>query len=361
MSTEDTGAPSPLPPMSAPELPGKTPLATEIEETIAKMDKPAPRGMTSKKAPPKPKRPEPEPEEAEEPEAEAKKPAEEPKPKAEPVTQERLSSGFAKLARQQRAVEREEARIKAELAKLEAAKQEHETTTKSRMTDLEKRQADIDALVKLFEEDEEQFLEAVAKKRGKTKEEFYDRLTRRRLNGGVPAPEDLIARSNSETEKLKQKLEAMEKAEAEKREAAEKAREEDEKRSKYEQAVAAENAGFLKHVKEEGKYPLLSKEADADIIAVARKAAGNTPVGYAEIAAYLEELLTFQKWKEDNAGKPAEAETPKESAPKPEGQKAEPKAAKTITNKMATPRTPKSESTPRNDDERLARAVGTWK
>jgi predicted nucleic acid-binding Zn-ribbon protein len=348
--------------MQAPELPGKTPLATEIEETIAKMDKPAPRGMTSKKAPPKPKRPEPkeEPEAEEESEPEVKKPAE--PEKKEPVTQEKLSSGFAKLARQQKAVEREEARIKAELAKLEAAKQEHETTTKSRMTDLEKRQADIDALVKLFEEDEEQFLEAVAKKRGTTKDAFYDRLTRRRLNGGVQAPEDQIARSNGETEKLRQKLEAIEAEKKAEKEAAEKEKKDAEDRARMEAAVHAENAGFLKHVKEEGKYPLLSKEADADIIAVARKAAGNTPVGYAEIADYLERLLTFQKWQEEQAGKPAEAETPKtESAPKPEGQKAEPKKASTITNKMATPRTPKSESTPRNDDERLARAVGTWK
>jgi hypothetical protein len=349
--------------MSKPELPGKTPLATEIEQTIAKMDKPSPRGMT-KKAPPKPKRPEPEPEEAEE-EAkpEVKKPTElSPPVKAEPVTQEKLSSGFAKLERQRKAVQREEARLKDELAKLEAARAEHETVSKSRMTDLGKRQADIDALVKLFEEDEEQFLETVAKKRGTTKDAFYDRLTRRRLNGGVQAPEDQIARSNSETEKLKQKLEAMEKAEADKKEAAEKAKQEEENRSKYEQAVHAENAGFLKHVKDGDKYPLLSKEADADIIAVARKAAGSNQVGYEEIAVYLEKLLTFQKWQEEQAGKPAEAETPKsESAPKSEGQKTEPKPAKTITNKMTATRTTKSESTPRNDDERLARAVGSWK
>jgi hypothetical protein len=353
--------------MSLPEVPSKTPLATEIENTIASMDKPKPRGMKKvEKSAPKTKAPiEAKPKEEEEPEAKEEEEKEEPKkeePKKEPVTQEKLSSGFAKLERQRKAVQREEARIKDELAKLEAMRTEHETSSKAKMTDLEKRQADIDALVKMFEDDEEQFLETVAKKRGKTKEEFYDRLTRRRLNGGVPAPEDMIARSNSETEKLKQELEAIKAEKQAEKEAAEKERKEAEERTKMEQAVHQENAGFLKHVRDEGKYPLLAKEADVDIIAVARKAAGNTPVGYAEIAAYLESLLSHQKWREEQDGKTSEAETPKtESAPKSEGQKTEPKTAKTITNKMSAARTPKSESTPRNDDERLARAVGSWK
>jgi hypothetical protein len=358
MATETEGAPSPLPTMSLPEVPAAKPLASEIEEVVAAMDKPQPRGMRKVKKDEPKKGPEPKEKEEESKEALTPEPKPEVKKEGEPVTQERLSAGFAKLERQRKAVAREEARLKDELARLESLKAEHEKTATSRMTDLEKRQADIDALVKLLDDDADQFVDAIAKRKGLSKDAIYDKWTRQKLNGGVTAPEDLIHKSNAETEKIRKELEELKAEKQAEKEAAEKAKEEAEQRARMEQAVAAENAGFIKHVKEAGKYPLLSKESDEDIIKYGRYAAGNSPVGYGEIAAYLEEQLSFQLWKEAQ-GKP-QAETPKtESAPEAKGKKAEPAKANTITNQMTAVRTVKSESTPRNDDERLAYALKT--
>lgn len=347
MATEKEGAPSPLPEMSRPEVPGKQPLAAEIEAVVAAMEKPKPKGMRRVKEEPKKEEPEPE----QESKQEVEKPAE---PKPEPVTQERLSSGFAKLERQRKAVAREEARIKAELEKLEAAKQEYEKNTGSRASELDKRQAEIDELLKLLDEDADKFVDALARRKNLKKDDIYDRWTRQRLNGGAPAAEDLIHKSNSETEKLRKELEELKQAQKAKEDEAKKQAEEAQKRQEYERAVAAENAGFIKHVKESGKYPLLAKETDEDIIKYGRYAAGNNPVGYAEIAAYLEEQLSFQTWKEAQQ-KP---ETPKqESAPAPEGKKAEPEKAKTITNQMTARRSVQAESTPLNDNKRLEYAI----
>jgi hypothetical protein len=364
MATETEGAPSPMPEMSAPEVPQAKPLATQIDEIVASMEKPQPRGMRKVKKDEPKKGPAPKEEEkkeeakAEEPKKEAPPKPEEPKP--EPVTQERLSAGFAKLERQKRAVAREEQRIKAESERLQAQLAEFESTRTSKMSDLEKRQAEIDALAKLLDDDADQFVDAIAKKKGLSKDAIYDKWTRQKLNGGTPAPEDMIQKSNAETEALKKKLEEIEAREKAKEEESKKAKEEAEQRARMEQAVAAENAGFIKHVKEAGKYPLLSKESDEDIVKYGRYAAGNNAVPYNEIAAYLEEQLSFQIWKEAQAGQPAKAETPKtESAPKAEGKPAEPKKANTITNQMTAVRTVKSESTPRNDDERLAFALKT--
>jgi hypothetical protein len=362
MATENEGSPSPMPEMSAPEVPQSKPLATQIDEIVASMDKPQPRGMRKVKKDepkkgPKPKEEEEKPEEAkaDEPKPEVKK--EEP-PKTEPVTQERLSAGFAKLERQRRAVARDEERIKAESERLQAQLAEFESTRTSKMSDLEKRQADIDALVKLLEDDADQFVDAIAKKKGLSKDAIYDKWTRQKLNGGVTAPEDMIQKSNAETEALKKKLEEFEAREKAKEEAAKKQADEAEQRKQLEQAVAHENAGFIKHVKEAGKYPLLSKESDEDIVKYGRYAAGSNAVPYDEIAAYLEEQLSFQSWKEAQTGQPAKAETPKtESAPKAEGKPAEPKKASTITNQMTATRSLKAESTPLNDDKRLEFAI----
>jgi hypothetical protein len=364
MATENEGAPSPMPEMSAPEVPQAKPLATQIDEIVASMEKPQPRGMRKVKKDepkkgPKPKEEEEPKEAAPEPEAKKEEPKKEEPPKAEPVTQERLSAGFAKLERQKRAVAREEQRIKAESERLQAQLAEFETTRTSKMTDLEKRQADIDSLAKLLDDNVDQFVEELASRKNLKKNEIYDRWTRQMVNGGVPAPEDQIARSNSETEKIKKELEELKAEKQAEKEAAKKQAEEAENRKKLEQAVAAENAGFIKHVKDAGKYPLLSKESDEDIVKFGRYAAGSNTVTYDEIAAYLEEQLSFQSWKEAQA-QPAKAETPKpESAPKAEGKPAEPKKANTITNQMTATRSLKAESTPLNDDKRLEYALKT--
>ena len=211
MPTDNAAPPAPMPEMQSKEIPQTKPLATLMEEAAAEMDKPKPKGFTKvKKADVKHTAPE--------------APAPEAKPEVkEPVSQEKLSSGFAKLERQRKAVSREEARIKAESDRIAAQLADFESNSKTKMSDLERKQAEIDAILKLFDEDEEQFLETVAKKRNTTKEAFYDRLTRRRLNGGVQAPEDQIARTNAETEATRKEIEALKAERAQEKEAAEKA------------------------------------------------------------------------------------------------------------------------------------------
>lgn len=339
--------------MKLPEVPQAKPLATQMEEAMATLPEPSPKGMRRIKE--KSKEPAVKASKAEEPTASEPEPVPEPKP--EPVTQEKLSHGFAKLARQQKAVQREEARIKAELEKLESAKGEHEKSTSALRAELEKRQADIDELTKLLDEDVDKFADALARRKNLKKDDIYDRWTRQRLNGGVPAPEDQISRASGETEKLRKELEDMKAALKAKEDDASKKTEEDKKRQEYERAVQAENAGFLEHVRAPGKYPLLAKEADADIVNVARQVANGQPVSYDQLAAYLERQLSFQKWQEEQAGKPAEAETPTLSAPvKPEGKKAE--SSKTLTNKLSQT----APSTRRNDHERIEDIIDrVWK
>lgn len=336
--------PAALPPMKLPEVPAAKPLATQLEEAMAKLPEPKPAGMRRIKK-----------EKSKEPEVKAEEPKEEPKPaepeppKPEPVTQEKLSHGFAKLVRQQKAAEREDARIKAELAKLDEAKSEHEKSMSSLRAELDKRQKDIDELMKLFDEDADKFVDAIARKKNQKKEDVYDRWTRQRLNGGVPAAEDQIARTNSEAERVRKEFEeykaAQEAKEKEKSETEAKAKKEAEERQKLEELIQAQNTGLIQHVRDPGKYPLLSKENDEDIIRIAWQVVGNSSATYEQVAGYLERQLSFQKWQEEQAGKPAEAETPT-SAPKPEGKKAE--SSKTLTNKLASTQT--APSTRRNDE-----------
>jgi hypothetical protein len=345
MPTEVT-PPGAMPEMQAKEVPQTKPLATQLEEAMAEMPKHAPKGMRSVKKP--------------EVKAAVADDDAEPAPvaKPEPVSQEKLSSGFAKLERQRKAVAREEARIKADSDRVAAQLAEFDTNSKTKMSDLDRRQAEIDAILKLMDEDTDAFVDAAAKRKGISKDEVYDRWTRQRLNGGVQAPEDQIKKTDSEVRK---EIEAIKAERAAEKEAAEKSAKESEQKWKTEQAFHAENAGLIAHVREPGKYPLLSKETDQNIVVAARQTVGSSRATFEEVAAHLEELLTFQKWKEEQAGK-AETETPKtESAPKSEGKKTEPKKASTITNKMAASRTQKSEGTPRNDDERLERALSAWK
>lgn len=355
-SVKSATPPGALPPMSKPEIPATVPLATQMEQAMSEMGKPPVKGMrkVGKHVVESKTKNEESTEENDDSTEETKSTVKNP----EPVTQEKLSSGYAKLARQQRAVAREEARIKADSDRIAAQLADFETNSKTKISDLERRQAEIDAILKLMDEDTDKFVETAAKRKGVSKDEIYDRWTRQRLNGGVQAPEDQIKRTDSEVRKEIEELKAERAAE---KEAAEKAAKESEQRQKLEQAFHAENMGLLAHVREPGKYPLLSKETDHDIVVAARQKVGSSRATFEEVAAHLEELLTFQKWKEEQAGKTAEAETPKtESAPKSEGKKTEPKKASTITNKMAVTRTQKSEGTPRNDDERLERALAAW-
>ncbi len=351
-------APPIPPPLESPEPVVKT-YAEELEAAAADLAPAKPRnGIKMKEKAAK---------EPDEPAPEAAKP----EPAKEPVTQEKLSSGFAKLARQQRAAEKKEKELTAREAEIAKQREEFDRTHGERTTALETRSQDLEKLLKLFDEDEEACLEALATRRKTTVEAFYDKLTRRRLNGGVRAPEDQVAEVRAEVDALKK--EKAEK-EAEAAAAAEKAKKEQELQAAqkaFEQRIAHENAGFVSFCKSKNetdaiRYPLLSEETDEDIVSVARNLiAGATAQGknvsYNEVADYMEHLLSLHKLKEDAAAKAAEAETPKKSAPKPEGKKAEPAKAKTLTNQASAPRILKAESTPANDEERMNRALSIWK
>lgn len=362
--------------MKLPEVPAAVPLATQIEraqmeDAVKALPEPSPKGMRrikkesvtkakSKESEVNEAPPEPSSKNSEvKTEDTARNSELTPETPKEPVTQEKLSHGFAKLMRQQKAAEREDARIKAELAKLETARGEHDTKMSALRAELDKRQADIDELMKLFDEDADKFVDAIARKKNLKKEDLYDKWTRQRLNGGVPAPEDQIARGNSETEKLRKEIEELKAAKKAEQEELSKKTDEEKKQEAARAAVQAENEGFLKHVRESGKYPLLAAEQDNDIVNVARRMANGQPVTYEQIAAYLERQLSFQKWEEEQAGK-AKSETPTESAPAPKGQKAE--SQKTLTNKMASTQTAQAPSTRRNEYERIEDLVDrVWK
>lgn len=303
----------------------------------------------------------------------SKKKEEEPKaeePKAEPapvITQERLSSGYAKLERQKKAVAKKEAELAAREAEIAKRQEELEKTTSERTSAIEARASEVDKLLKLFDEDEEACLSALAERRKTTVDAFYDKLTRRRLNGGVRAPEDQVAEVRAEVEALKKEKAEKEAAEKEAAEKAAKEKEAAEQRAKFEARIQAENAGYIKYVRECGKYPLLCEEKDEDIIGTARAliqsatSAGQN-VGYDEVAGWLEKQCELHKLKEEaEARAAAEAETPKKSAPKSEGKKTEPAKAKTLTNNASIPRNLKSEGTPLTEEERHNRALAMWK
>ncbi len=283
-----------------------------------------------------------------------------PEPVKEAVTQEKLSSGYAKLERQKRAVTKREAEIAAKEAEIGKLREDTDRTHGERSAALEARNAELAKLEKLLDEDEEAFLEAVAARRKTTSAEFYDKLTRRRLNGGVRAPEDMVADVRAEHEQTRKELEEIKAAKQAEVDAAKKADEERQKHEAWQRAVQSENQGFVNFLQTQAaKYPLMSEEKPEEVIAVARQIAGDRKVTYTEVADYIEQQLSFQKLKEEREA--ALTETPKKSAPEPKGKKAEPAKAKTITNSMATPRSVKSEGTPLTEQERHDRALAHWK
>ena len=354
----DTGAPIPPPLESPSPQDARDTFKEELEAAATELGASKPRNGHKVK---EKKEPEKEPEKKEEPKPEVK----------EPVTQEKLSSGFAKLERQRKAVAKKEAELAAKEAEITRLREELDKTHTERSTALETRAADVDKLLKLFDEDEEACLEALATRRNTTKEEFYDKLTRRRINGGVRAPEDQVAEVRAEVEALKK--EKAEKAAAEAA-AAEKAKLEAEQlaaQKAFEQRIQRENTEFTQFCKSKDekdalRYPHLSQEPDDVIVDTARRViagaiANNQNVSYVEVADHLERMLRLHALEEAQKTKVEEPETPKKSAPKqPEGKKAESAKAKTLTNSVSAPRVLKSEGTPQNDGERLDLALQTW-
>jgi len=339
-------APPLPPPLESPSPEPKT-YAQELEDAVADLDPVKPQnGVTrkSKAAKEEPVKDEPAPE-----------------PAKEPVTQEKLSSGFAKLERQRKAVAKKEAEIAAREAQIAERHAEFERTHTERSTALEARTADVDKLLKLYDDDEEKFLEEISKRRNTTVEAFYDKLTRRRLNGGQRAPEDLVAETNAETARIKKELDELKAEKQAEKDAAKKAEEDRQKHEAWQKAIANENAGFVRFLKTNA-YPLIQEEPEEEVLAVARQIAGDKQVTYKEVADYIEQQLSLAKLKEDaDARAKAEAETPKKSAPDAKGKKAEPAKAKTITNSMSAVRSTKSEGTPLTEQERHERALAMWK
>lgn len=332
------------PPLESPSPEPKT-YAQELEEAAADLGTPKPQnGVTRKSKAAK----------EEEPVAVAE-------PAKEPVTQEKLSSGFAKLERQRKAVAKKEAEIAAKEAEFTRQREEYDRSHTERSTALEARTADVDKLLKLYDDDEEKFLEEISKRRNTTVEAFYDKLTRRRLNGGQRAPEDLVAETNAETARIKKELDELKAEKQAEKDAAKKAEEDRQKHEAWQKAIASENAGFINFLKTNA-YPLIQEEPEEEVLAVARQIAGDKQVTYKQVADYIEQQLSLAKLKEEaDARAKAEAETPKKSAPEPKGKKAEPAKAKTITNSMSAVRSTKSEGTPLTEQDRHERALAAWK
>lgn len=352
---QDTGAPIPPPLESPSPEDAAQQFKEELEAAVADIGGGKPRnGHTVKK---------------EEPAKEPEKKPEPPKPEPA-VTQERLSSGYAKLTRQQKAVEKREQALAAKEADLAKQREEFDRTHTERTTAIETRAADVEKLLKLFDEDEEACLAALAERRKTTVDSFYDKLTRRRLNGGVRAPEDQVAEVKAEVDALKREKAERDAAEQEKAEQAKKDEELRQAKAAYDARIVRENTEFAQFCKSKDekdaiRFPLLSQEPDEDIVNTARQViagavAANQSVSYLDVANHLEKMLRLHALEEAQKAKAEEPETPKSAPKQPEGKKAESAKAKTLTNSVSAPRILRGEGTPQNDGERMALALKAW-
>lgn len=327
-------------------------------------------------------------------------------------SQASLSAGYAKLQRKEKAAIRREQEIEqratalqAEEARIRAGFEEVEKNRTAWMTE---QQAKLEEL-RLLDSDEITWLEKYAARRGTTPSAVYDKLMRRVLNDGAVPVDDRVEAVQRELAELKERTET-EKRERTERE--EKARQEWERRNAeqvHAQRVAQEKQGIAQWVTSEAaeKFPLLSAEDPAELAEVAYQVAHEyfnrtkQAATFEQVAAHLERQLQDAKILEEHrSGKtdtdsdsdedePEVEETEDEPKPeisargngavkkpaKPEATRTIPKTGnglkpkggsstksgpKTLTHSLASQRSGAPAPRPRDDNERLDRALAAW-
>lgn len=259
-------------------------------------------------------------------EAKAKDTTEE-RPETPQEQQRRLSSGFAKLERQRKSITSREEAARAAESRLVSERSDFESKTKAEREALAKEreqwqaeQGEVLKLRKLLESDELALLDAIAEKRGISRQSIFDRLTRAMLNGGKVDPSDLKA----DLEKLAAQTKADAEAAALKK--LDEARKADEDRAKQEadkraqvERVEAEKNGFVSWVKGPAAdaYPLLSQEDPSRVAEIAYQVGFDyarrygKPATFEQVAQHLERVCAFEKHNAEQAAKPAQQTTTK--------------------------------------------------
>lgn len=325
-------------------------------------------------------------------------------------SQSSLSAGYAKLARKERAAERRQAELdqreQAIRAEFERLKAERDGVEKTRQAWMTEQQAKMEEL-KLLDSDEIAWLERYAARKGTTPQAVYDKLMRRVLNDGVVPADDRLEAVQKELAELRAKTEA-DKKEREEREAQAKAEwEKRQAEQAFAQRVAQEKQSIVQYVTKEAaeQYPLLAQEDPEEIAEIAyqlgRDYFERTQKGatFDMVATHLEKQLRDAKILEEHRKaqeEPSEAADPEEEAeeiepePKPKEtsargtgavkKSAKPEAArpmpktsnglkqkgaaqsgpKTLTHSLASQRSGAPAPRPRDDNERLERALAAW-